>query len=264
MSSQPDNNKNTAPENNKTGSFVSFILLDKAAFDPALLAQNLQEDWGITVAPEDIKPEQGMLVTEINGMMAAFSLMPAPVPGDEIISNARTNFRWPEAVTAAESHKAHIIVALIRGDRPLTESAMLYVKLCSSCLKQPGATGINTLGSLLEPGFYIDSAEGFLNSGEFPLMNLVFFGLYSNDEGKTFCGYTYGLEVLGKRDMEVLDSSHSAQEVFELIYNISSYVIESDVVLNDGETIGFSAKQKLPITLSEGIAVPGDTLKIGF
>ncbi len=43
-----------------------------------------------------------------------------------------------------------------------------------------------------------------------------------------------------------------------------SYVLGQDVTLNDGETIGFSAEQKLPITRSEGVSLPGMTLKIGY
>jgi hypothetical protein len=41
-------------------------------------------------------------------------------------------------------------------------------------------------------------------------------------------------------------------------------VLECDVVLNDGETIGFSEEQKLQITVSPGIALPGDTIKIEY
>nr|WP_304430429.1 DUF4261 domain-containing protein [uncultured Acetatifactor sp.] len=36
------------------------------------------------------------------------------------------------------------------------------------------------------------------------------------------------------------------------------------MVLHDGETIGFSEDQKLPITKSGGVAVEGDSLKIEF
>ena len=41
-------------------------------------------------------------------------------------------------------------------------------------------------------------------------------------------------------------------------------VIEYDVTLNYGETIGFSAEDKHAITRSEGAALPGMTLKIEY
>ncbi len=46
------------------------------------------------------------------------------------------------------------------------------------------------------------------------------------------------------------------------MYTICEYVIVEDIELKDGETIGFSEDQKLPIKLSKGVSVPGDTLKI--
>ena len=34
--------------------------------------------------------------------------------------------------------------------------------------------------------------------------------------------------------------------------------------LKDGETIGFSEEQKLPITISEGVSVEGESIKISY
>ena len=64
--------------------------------------------------------------------------------------------------------------------------------------------------------------------------------------------------------MEVLDSQADAQTLHGFLSDIANYVITEDVVLRDGETIGFDQEQKLPIAKSEGIAVEGDSLKIGF
>ena len=44
--------------------------------------------------------------------------------------------------------------------------------------------------------------------------------------------------------------------------DVTVYVISEDVVLQDGETIGFTEEQKLSITCSEGVAVDGMSLKI--
>ena len=41
-------------------------------------------------------------------------------------------------------------------------------------------------------------------------------------------------------------------------------ILSDDVTLQDGETIGFSEEQKLAITLSEGIALDGMTLKLEY
>lgn len=251
------------PEERKGGPFVSFILLDEADFSVHQLAADLKADWGIEVADTDMDEEKKNLILTMDGMMTTVSLMPAPIPENEAVENAKTNFLWPEAVSIAQTHRAHLLVAVLPHQKPLTDAGILLVKLCVSALKQPHATGINTLGTVFAPEFYIDCAK-LLNDGNFPIMNLVFFGLYSRDNGKTVSGYTYGMSYFDKDELEVQDSAHTTGEVYEFLTAIAGYVIESDVMLRDGETIGFSAEQKLSITKSAASAIDGESLKIGY
>ena len=44
--------------------------------------------------------------------------------------------------------------------------------------------------------------------------------------------------------------------------DLVSYVVEEDVTFHDGETVGFSEGQTLPITRSAGVWHSGMTLKI--
>ncbi|MEC1180070.1 DUF4261 domain-containing protein [Metasolibacillus meyeri] len=251
-------------EKHQGGAFVSFVLLDQVEFSFKQLAADLQKDWGITLEDTDIDNEQQSLICTIDGILATVSLMPAPVPNDEAIQNAHTNFHWSEAVAVAEAHQAHLLIAMLPHDQSSIDTGILMVKICASALKQPTATGINTLGSVLAPDFYIHYAHTSLQEGDFPIMNLVFFGLYSRDEGKTICSYTYGLRNFGKMEMEVLDSEQEIGSILELLVDISSYVITSDVRLRDGETIGFTEEQKLSISFSPAYAIDGESLKIGF
>lgn len=255
---------NNKSQKDKLGVFASFILLNDISIDFDLFIKNFYEDWGIEIPINDVSKENEAVVSEIDGMMVTIGYMPAPIPNDEVVENAKTNFMWKEAVAVAESHKAHIIVAVLRREQPLLEAAVLYVKLCASCLKQPHAVAINTIGSVLAPDFYIHTAKSYIENDSFPIMNLVFFGLYSNDNGKTCSGYTYGMDNFGKKDIEILNSLHKAGEILDFMVDIASYVIEYDVILKDGETIGFSAEQKLPITESAGVAINVNTLKIQF
>ena len=254
----------TAPE--KSGSFVSFVLLDEIALDMDALVKHLQEDWGIVVSADDIDQDKRSFVSMQDEMMLAVSLMPAPIPNGEAVQNAKTNWLWPEAVSVAEAHKAHIMVAVMGMGQDTLHTATMHVKVCTSCLALKNATGMNTLGSVLDPVFYMEAAKMHMANNTFPVMNLVFFGLYSNDGGKTGSGYTYGMDLFGKKNMEIIDSAHGAGEIHDFMVNIAGYVIESDVTLKDGETLGYSAEQKLPITESAGVAIDGDgrTLKIGF
>ena len=247
----------------------SFVLLDTVEFDVALLAEKLQEDWGIEIPPEQItqskekEDDLPALVVNIENRMIAVSLMPTPIPNGEAVENAKTNFRWDKAVEVAEGHKAHLLV-FVMGETNLKAAAALHTKFCASCLKLSNATGINTAGTVLEPGFYIDSAKLYLEHEKFPILNHIFFGIYSNDNGASYCAYTYGLGNLGKQDLEVLNANYPPDELFRFMTDIVSYIMDHDAVLKHGETLGFSQEQKLAITESAGIAIPEKTLKIAF
>lgn len=45
---------------------------------------------------------------------------------------------------------------------------------------------------------------------------------------------------------------------------MAAYVLEEDVLLKDGETIGFSPEDKHAIVRSEGVSLPEMTLKITY
>lgn len=252
-------------EERKGGFFAASILLDEVEVSIDKFIEDLKNDWGIEVTADVSSKSDDTMAFDIDGMTAAFGLMPAPVPNGEAVENAKTNYRWPEAVTVAQGHKAHLFVAVLPGEHSFAEAGIAMVKVCTCALKQEHATGIYTVGTVMSPDFYTDFANVYLQNDMYPIMNLVFFGLYSRDNGKTFCSYTYGLkDSFGKDEIEVIDSEHQPQELLEFMADIAAYVVEDDVLLQDGETIGFTEEQKLPITKSKSEVLDGETLKIGF
>ncbi|MGV3586638.1 MAG: DUF4261 domain-containing protein [Adhaeribacter sp.] len=97
---------------------------------------------------------------------------------------------------------------------------------------------------------------------DLPLYNWIYFGLRQENEKQSV--YTYGLADFNKKEMEIVNSRHSLEELNEMIFNLAHYVIENDVTLKDGETIGISAEQKLRISESKGKFLDGTTLKIEY
>ena len=244
--------------------FTSFVLLKEAKFDREKFLKDLKEDWKITLdlGEDSENKEKDMLVGNIGDIMVAVALMPAPIPNNEAVDNAKTNYRWKDAVKVAEEHEAHILVSLL-GEPNLVDGAKLYTKIISALTKQENCTGINMLGTVLNPDMYRDFTEYYTENDMFPVENMIFIGLYGAEDNKV-SAYTYGMEGFGKKEMEILASSESPEDVYYFLQAIADYVITSDVILQDGETIGFTAEQKIPISQSKGIAVNGTTLKLGY
>lgn len=245
------------------GAFAGFVLLSKGKWDKAQFIRDMKEKWDITVEEDDEDKSDDALVFDVGDMIAAVSLMPAPIPDGEAETNAENNYMWPEAVEVAKAHKAHIMVAVLGKEEDVLEEGKLYTKLVAACCRQKYATGVYTSGVVFEPRFY----EGFadmMRKDELPIFNWIWFGLYRSEGGMN--AYTYGMDVFGKDEMEVLNADAEPGDLRDFLASLVSYVLEGDVELHDGETIGFAADDIHAITRSPGVSLPEEqmTLKISY
>lgn len=255
-------------ETDHKGSFAGSVLLSKAEWDKEQLIRDLREEWGIVdeepdEGDEDVENSDDAVVMRVGNMMLIVTLFHGHIPDNEAEINAENNYMWPEAVEVAKAHKAHIMVAVLGEEEKLLERGKLFTKAMAMCCKQKYATGVYTSGVVFEPRFYEGLAD-MLKKDELPIFNWVWFGLYRSEGGLN--GYTYGMDVFGKEEMEVLNTDAEPEELRDFLASLASYVLACDVTLQDGETIGFSADDKHTITRSPGVSLPEEqmTLKIGY
>lgn len=252
-------------ESDHTGVFTGFVLLSKAEWDKKQFIRDMKEKWDIAVDEYDASEEKDddALVFEVGDMLAAVSLNNYPIPGGEAEGNAENNYMWEDAVKVAKKHRAHLMVAVLGKEEDLLEKGKLFTKVVAACCRQEYATGIYTSGVVFEPRFY----EGFadmMQEDELPIFNWIWFGLWRDENGMN--GYTYGLDSFGKEEMEVLGTDAKPSDLRDFLASLVSYVLENDVELHDGETIGFDADDKHTITRSPGVGLPEEqmTLKISW
>ena len=248
----------------KGGDFLGFVLLSTPEFHVKEFREALKEDWGIE-CPEDCENPRSdgvAIAFDVDGMLVTVGLMEIKVPDGEAEYWANSNFMTREkSIAAAQNHNAHLIVAVLGHDADPLKAGELFAKVAAACLKAPNALGIYDCGTVWLPEDFIRSAM-IMKEGEFPLTALVFVGLYQDEKGVS--SWTNGLNSFGKDELEIINSSQSPAEVYDMMLNISSYLIQEGAVLRNGETIGLSAEQKLPITISKGVYVEGQSIKIGF
>lgn len=241
------------------GCFAASVLLKSTEWDLEKIIDDLKKDWDIEASDRD--NDKDALVFSVGKMNVVLGLMKGKVPDNEAEINAENNYRWKEAVQVTKTHKAHILVAILGKEQSLIEIGKLFVKTCASCLKQKNAIGIYTAGTVFEPNFYID-ASLIMKDGDLPILNWIYLGLYMGEKG--LCAYTYGMDVFGKDNIELLDTDEEPENLYGFLLDIVYYVLDSDITLKDGETIGFSEEQKLKITKSKGVSIEGETLKIDY
>lgn len=238
-----------------------FVLLSAPLFDNAQFITQLHQDWQIT--DQEVQEKDGSLVFSVDSFLCAIALMPAPVPNDEAVYQARGNYFCEDAVQIASSHNAHLMVTVMSQEENVELQGMtLYTKLISTALYQGTATGVYTSGTVFSKEFYQTVVTQYLPKDEMPVMIWVFVRLGQTENGNQL--YTVGMTKFGKDEMEILNSSLPMQTLHASLLSMCSYIISANLVLKDGETMGFSAEQKWQITRSQSVYADSDmSLKIG-
>lgn len=251
------------PEEKKdeTGNFAGFVLLSETEADMNALSEELKKELGDSASKVEVTDKTNVFA-QCGGAIVTLALMPAPVPGGEAEHYAKGNYMWREAEETVKGHKAHIIVGVV-GNETAINKGKLFVKAACTCLRLSSALALYTDGAVYQPRFYLDVSEA-IKEDILPVMNWIWFGIYS--DGTQSGIYTYGLKKFGKDELEVYayGSNTDFNEIRNFTIDIANYVLEGDVTLKDGQTIGLTADQRMPITRSEGLALDGDTLKIRY
>ena len=234
------------------------VLLSKAKWNSAKLAADLKSDWGIENDPNNVSDEAVVIKTDDATLCVAH--MGFPVPGGEAEEYARFNYLWTDAEKVARKHKSHLMATVLTDKLTDFEAAKLLTKLVCSCLKQKYVTGVFNDAAVVSPSQYVKFAQPLLDD-KFPVGNWVWLGIAEHDGKSGF--YTWGLRDFGKEEIEMFgDEDSDINEMYSRLFNIVSYVMNDDVTLKPGETIGYTEDERLPITLSKGWVISGETLKI--
>ncbi len=239
-----------------------MLLLSETNFDFRKLDMDLKEHWGIEIEFKNEDVEKGVVVSNVGDFLVSFMYLDIPVPNDEAVEAASRNFPWREAVATAKLHKAHMLVYVSGGNDPY-ELGRLYSKIMGECCNQENAIGVYQLGTVFHSKAFRDISHLLKKyPEEIPYYNLVFVGMYRSMHGT--CGYTSGLNLLGKDEIEIIDSKKDPKVMYEFLDNIVQYVVFNDVTLKDGETIGASAEERIQITRSESVVDEGMSLKLAY
>jgi hypothetical protein len=248
------------PESSET--ILGMILLEDAgSLNIKGVVDELKARWRLEVNDSDLSEDASVL--SINGYSVAIAVIPAAIPGDEVRRAADYNYLWSNGAEESAAHSGHVILSIMRAGKDPVGENILFSQVASAILNHSRAIGIYIGGRslVLKKDFYNENVA-VMTREDLPLYIWIYFGLRT--ENGRHSVYTYGLTDFGKKEMEILNSSHSLEELNEMMFNLAHYVIAGNIRLKSGETIGLSAEQKLKIRESKGRYLDGSTLKIEY
>ena len=234
-----------------------FALYEGEEFDWNKFLELLEEEWNII--PQN-SVEDNTLAFIVNDMNVAVVFKNEKVEDGEAEEAATYNVLWQNGKEAVSKHKSQAVLVVTERITPIAQ-AILFAKIACCLMKMPGAIGLYKQPTVYEKNFYIQFAET-IREGALPMPILVFTGIYHNENG--FTAFTAGMRFFGKEEIEIVNSKNDPDEIMGLLISVAEYCVGENVDLADGETVGFSDTQKIPVKISEGVSVTGNSVKLLF
>jgi hypothetical protein len=230
-------------------------------FDVDKIIAYLQSDWGIKATDIDKSAEAASF--SIEGETVVLATVAAQIPMGDIQGTAQYAYNWPTALKDLENHNVHALVTILSNNTTAKERFGILTKVLTAILATSNCIGVyqGTQSLLIPKAQYLDSAEA-LKSNQIPLDLWIYIGIRRGEQ--TNSAYSYGLTAFDKLEMEFVNAPLGLRELHTFLSQICAYVINSNVNFKSGETLGYTAEQKIKITQSKGKFVEGESFKLEF
>lgn len=257
--------------------FLSATALFAAPIDVENSVGRLPELWNLRVDPHWEEFEEGALGEgSPAGRILRFSVddvvvMLTPVPQPlrveqgklpEHVFHVAATFYAPLAAGAdagaSSGGPVENLEAKLR--RRMVQAHVVMTQVMDALMREQAAVGVyrGELGAVQPPQMITELAES-LTRGQAPLPLWVAIRVYSPELSH---GRTLGLPLFGHLDLDVMDSSRTGENVFNMLANISDYIVSSDAFLLPGQTIGYRDGEELAITQEVSPADQSPVLRI--
>jgi hypothetical protein len=223
--------------------------------DPQLSITNIQRDlatkWSNLPSATDADERDNTLSFRIGTSGVILGRMPAPIPWSDLEGPCATSILWPNARDALKEHKTHVIVTVIGELEPIALSTLLTQATASLLATSPTALGVywSNATLVIPKDMFIDFAVDVLPHGP-PLHVWVDFRVGKNED-KSSLGFTTGMVALGHKEFETQNAVESPGELRERFLALAGYVVENGPVINDGDTVGEDASERIRVVYSD-------------
>lgn len=254
------NGTNKGAEDDKSILLAFPIFTDNKNYNLTKVIEHLKSFWGLTVS--GLSGNDNTTVFDIDGQSIALASMPDAIPEDELDDVINYTYLWKDARKALKAQTSHAIVSLLGNDRSHVERHMIFSKLlCSILMTTPECLAIyqGQESLLLQRDFYLSCVDDLLHR-RIPVPAWIYIGIRNTEHG--FDAYTFGMTTFDKNEIEILNTPIDPENLYMLILNIASYCIGSDVNFKDGETFDISESVKMNISVSKGVYLEENTVKV--
>ena len=221
--------------------------------------------WPKSPLPTEGQKKDNTLSYQVGESQVIYGVMPAPIPWSDFEGPCENAVFWPNATAEMRKHKRHVIVTVL-GDADRIEQMTILtqatIALTDAC---DGSIGVYWCNSshVLPPEKFSEIACKSIPNG-LPLPIWVNFCITKNADGST-AGFTKGLAAFDLMEFETRKSPETPEELRDRLLGLAEYVLNSDNVIEDGDTIGDDADEKIKVTYAQSsFGGDGDVMRLKY
>jgi hypothetical protein len=190
----------------------------------------------------DIEIDEKTISISMGDQSAIIGLIDAPIPWEDLEGPCATSWLWDEATDVMKAHQGHALI-LVQGHSQL-DGCVQLTKIMAAATEFLNATGVYWgHGSVvLPPDQWRDLAKD-ASVEEPPLLAWIEFRVQTSADGK-FSVLTTGLDYFDCMEIEIIDSTHSIEEVLNLAMGVAYITIKGEQI-PDGDTVGPDDETKI-------------------
>ncbi|HVY46940.1 MAG TPA: DUF4261 domain-containing protein [Minicystis sp.] len=181
--------------------------------------------------------------------------VPVPIPRGEAVDAVRSSWMWQGSDDPVRAHRAHAIVTAVGSGNPVADAwdvARLSLALLDA------ADGAALYWGAPRPVHARRIVEAFAaDAKKRPVPLWVGITISAPARTGPFSAATHGLEALGHKELEVLETKTPVGDLRMLLLDVASYVLDRGSVLLDGQTFGPNAHVRWTIRHTASKLVPG-------
>lgn len=150
-----------------------------------------------------------------------------------------------EQVGSAAPHVAHLAVVSLSPKASPVERLLRHTRVVAALTKASHAIGVyeGNANATHDPAFYVDVVA---NGPDLPLM--LWNGISLAKTPDTVELLTLGMAQLGFPDLLLVGPAGQGNDALLFAFNLLGYVISRGGPIPEGETVGRTAAEKLPVT----------------
>ena len=233
---------------------ISMVPLGpKPKISPKAIKADLEATWPDIGTIGSSEKSDNSISFSVGNSQVVLGLMPAPIPWSELEGPCATSVLWPNSADVLRDHKSHLIVTVMMEDdaNPIEQSTRLTQVTSSVVHTCNEALGIywGNATLVIQPELFRNFAVEVMPEAP-PIYIWIDFRIGPNEQGTT-SGFTHGMRALGHMELETENATDPPAELRERFEGLIMYLLENGPVIQDGDTIGQDANERITANYSE-------------